>query len=347
MNNSFTIASSLSLLLFLFTTIYLIQQITSYAIIAVPLLFNPFILRSFQEAYMPDMLFLALVSLFFVLIYHSYLKSIFFILLLLFVTRDDALLLVVCTIIVGIYLSKWQLVLSSALALVLGLTINSYTARLGLPSPANMNALLFYLIRMPGNLFYNITGIPVWSNIYADICVPVLKLNLPAWLPFGNLHAIGICPFNITTPFRNLSFYLTTLGVLPSILIYALVKNRKHLLKSCPLYVLIGLFYGLISFVLAMSLSMDIMRHVGEGWPAFWLAMIFLLPLHYKLDKIIVWKLSIINLIVSWVPWILFLHKVKPTFHYQFSIQSLPILLVIFFGSILFHYFAVNSLHQQ
>jgi hypothetical protein len=346
-HNSFSIASSFALLLFLFLTVYLIKRITSYAFIAIPLLFNPFLLRSFQEAYMPDMLFLALVSLYIVLMYHSFLKSAFLVLLLLFITRDDALLLAVCTILVGIYLSQWKLVLSSALVMILGLAINSFTARFGLPSPANMNPLLFYLIRMPANLFYNSTGIPIWSNIYADLCHPIIKLDLPTWLPSGNLHAIGLCPFNITTPFRNIAFYLTTLGVLPSLLIYTLLKNRERILKSSPPYILIALFYGIISFVTAISLSMDIMRHVGEGWPAFWLALIFLLPLTYKIDKISMLKISIFNLVVSWIPWLLFLHKVKPTLHYQFSIESLPMLLVIIFGSILFHVYAIHLLQHQ
>jgi len=344
---SFIIANSIALLLLLLVISYLIKKITSNTFLAVPMLFNPLLLRSFQEAYIPDLFFLCLVSIYFLLIYHSYYRFSLLTLLLLFITRDDVILLFVSIILVNIYLSGWKFVLLSVLVMLIGLAINSFTALYGLPSPANMNPLLFYLIRIPSNLFYNFTGIPIWSNIYSDICNPIIKINLPIWRPFGNLHSVGLCPINLTTPFRNISFFLTTLGVLPSLLIYDLVNNYKSILKSTPLFTMIALVYGVICFLSAGGLSMDIMRHVGEAWPAVWLAMIALLPLHYKIDKKFIYRMSICNLIVSWAPWIIFLHKVKPTFFYQFSLKTLPIFILIVLFSIFGHYYAINAMRNQ
>ncbi len=344
---SFIVANTFALLLFLLSATHLIKKLTFHSIITIPLLFNPFLLRSFQEAYIPDLLFLGLVCLYFVLIYHSCFITSQFLLLLLCITRDDTLLLLISIILVGIYLSNKKLVLSTVMIMVLGITINSISARFGLPSPANMNPFLFYLVRIPSNLFYNVTGMPIWSNIYADICHPILKINLPHWLPFGNLHSVGLCPLNITTPFRNISFILTTLGVLPSLLVYILIKNYKIILKSTPDYIMIALVYGIIAFISSIVLSMDLMRHLGQGWPAVWLAMISILPLYYKMSKSFIYRVSIINLIISWVPWIIFLHKVKPTSHYQFSINTLPILLFIGLFSIAGHFLALSAMRKQ
>jgi hypothetical protein len=345
--SSFVVANSLALLLFLLSITYLIKDITSYAYLALPILINPFILRSFQEAYLPDLFFAALVGLFFVLIYRSFFKLSLFVLLLIFVTRDDAILLFLSIILVGVYLSRWKMALSVLLVMIIGLIINSISARSGLPSPANINSFIFYLIRIPSNLFYNISGIPIWSNIYADICHPLIKLNLPTWLPFGNLHSIGICPPNITTPLRNLAFLLTTLGVLPSLLFYDLINNFTRIMRTTPSYILIALIYGTISFASAILLSMDIMRHAGQGWTACWFAMLALLPLHYKIDKPFVYRIALINLIVSWVPWMLLLHRVKPTFHYQFSREAFPTFLIIVVASTLLHLYAVKSIKNQ
>jgi hypothetical protein len=344
---SFIVCNTFALLLFLFLSTHLIKTITSFAPLAIPLLCNPLILCYFQTAYLPDLFFAGLVSLYFVLILHSYFKVSLLILLFLCATREAALILIISMMFVCIYQSKWKLVLSLAIVMVLGIAINSFSARFGLPTPANMNPLLFYFIRIPNNLFYNITGIPIWSNIYADFCHPVIIINIPTWLPFGNLHSIGFCPINITTPFRNLSFYLTIFGVLPSLLFYILFKNYKKILESAPQYIMVALVYGIISFTSAILLSMEIMRYAGHAWPIFWIALIYLFPLYYQVDKFIIYRILIMNLIVSWVPWIVFLNRVKLSYHYQFSIEALPIFLIIVLGSIIIHYYAIQTMRTK
>jgi len=104
---------------------------------------------------------------------------------------------------------------------------------------------------------------------------------------------------------------------------------------EAPIWVVIGLLYGLASFLIGPMLGASVNRLIGYGWPAFWLAVPFLasnyrwfpeqgsdrsVPVSLRL---LIWQVSTCSL-----PWGIGL----------FNLNMMVTLAVIISGAMLAHY---------
>jgi len=99
--------------------------------------------------------------------------------------------------------------------------------------------------------------------------------------------------------------FLTLFGLGPLILFLVFKKKRMALLREAPLWVLVSLGYGLLSFFITPIMATEPFRLAGYGWPAFWVAAPFLFRNHlYKGTKETV-KILALHLLLAYLPTLL------------------------------------------
>jgi hypothetical protein len=267
------------------------------------LLFNPFLIRSFNEAVLPDLFFAALLGLFFIFMYYSYLWPSLVMLLLLYLTRDNALFLCLALIAGAWYQGRLKWAVGAALVWPMAMVILSMvTSGTGGDNLYKISNKFYLILKVPKNLLYNVGGILIWNNIHPTVGIPFIKIAIPAWLPLGALHTIGICAWQPTIPLRTITLVLTTFGVLPSLLAFILTRNFP-MVQGISLWMLVALLFGCSSFFVGVMVSLDIGRQIGYAWPAFWLAAPMLLQQNYQLPKPVLYRLGLYHIALGWAPW--------------------------------------------
>jgi hypothetical protein len=305
LEQSFLLANTLNLFIFLFTVTFLLNKFTSTPLLSLLLLFNPLVIRSFREAIMPDLFFATLLSVFFICIYYSLLWQSLVMLFLLYFTRDNALFVCLALFLAAWWQSRLKWVFGSLLALlVANILLSMATGGRGSENLYQISNLLYMILRIPKNLLYNVFGILIWNNIHPTVGIPAIKIAIPGWLPLGALHSLGLCPWEPTIPLRTITLVLTTFGILPMLLAFILIKNYQ-VIKTTSLGILVAVIYGCMSFVAGVMISLDVGRQLGYAWPAFWLAVPALYKQHYQIPKPVFYRIAFYQIALCWAPWVL------------------------------------------
>jgi hypothetical protein len=343
LNHAFLIANSIGLIILIYTVTAIIKSISYYVAIAIPLLFTPLIIRSFALVFLPDLFYAGLTGLFFYLIYRSYFWPSLVVLLLTYLTRENALFLCLSVAALGLYKSKFRWAVAGILVLIIGIVITSWVGRHGLPQEYQMNFLLYLALKIPKNFLYNIFGVLIWTNVYPDVGRPYFLIALPAWLPLGKLHTIGLTPFQPLVTLNSVMLLLTTFGVAPSLLVLELVKHGKRIFSEERFWLQVAIIYGVSSFLIGIAVSYDVMRLIGYAWPAFWLAVPALLLRYSNLSLSSVAQLFGYQVLACWLPWIMGI----PWFQDKVFMDSpMPFFMVIF-GAIILHYLALRTVNRR
>jgi hypothetical protein len=285
-------------------------------LVAVVILLSPLLLSLFRDFYVPDLFYAALLGLYFLFLFEYAGSSKMFrgaslvVIFLLYMTRESTILLVFSIAIVGIYRkSERRYSYAVIIAALIGMLASSLAGRLGNPNIHAINDVLYMSLKIPYNFLKNILGVQLWTNTFASqvggACRPVGTINLPAWLTLGSINSIGVCPFSPIHPLFTLTTLLTTFGVAPTILVYFLFMDFKKILLKSPLWLIVALIYGLISFFMGALVGASIERLVGYAWPGFWLATPVLLGYQYLSQKDLN-KLPILYILACWLPWFVF-----------------------------------------
>lgn len=343
LSHSFILANTLGLAFLTLTVTVIIKNITSYAVCAIPLLLTPFLIRSFSLVFLPDLFSAGLTGLFFYLLYRAYFWPSLVILLLVYLTRENAIFLCLSLAAVGLYKYRLRWAVAGTLVLVAGIVITSLAARHGLPQEYNMNFLIYLALKVPKNFLYNVCGILIWTNVYPDVGHPYLLIALPAWLPLGKLHTIGITPMQPLVSLNTLMLLLTTFGVAPSLLGLELGKHWKQIFSENQFWLQVAIIYGVSSFLIGIAVSYDVMRLIGFTWPAFWLAVPVLLLRYSTFSLGSLGQLLGYHVFACWLPWIMRI----PWFVDKVTMDSPMPFLVVIFGSIILHLLAVRTMNRS
>jgi hypothetical protein len=338
LDQSFAIWNSIALILLIFTVTVIIKSITSYAAIAIPILLTPFLIRSYSLVFLPDLFSAGLTGLFFYLIYRSYFWPSLLVLLLVYLTRENAIFLCLSLAVIGFYKHRPRWTVAGLAVLLTAIVITSFAGRQGLPQPYEMNQLVFYALKIPKNFVYNVFGVLIWTNVYADVGHPYLMIALPGWLPLGKLHTIGLTSMQPLVPLNNIMLLLTTFGVAPSLLTVALVKNWRQIFSKGQFWLLVAIIYGLIAFIMGIMVSYDVIRLIGYAWPAFWLAVPCLFKRYANLNRNSLLQVLFFNVVICWLPWVMQI----PWFVDKVTMDSAMPFLVVIFISILIHAYVVR-----
>jgi hypothetical protein len=238
-------------------------------------LLTPFPLESFELAYIPDLFHIALISLFFLLLLREREKGAVLILFLAFLTRESTLLLCVFAIGLALYRGKGRFALAVSGVLCVGLAVSSWLARFGKPNMHHLPDFLWQIGKVPYYFLLNLFGFRIWSNVRPEQGHPWVTWPLPSWAKFGTDSVIGIAYPDWRYPISTLIVWLTCFGLGP-LIIYGLVRKSKGPVLL-PFPIALAFLYGLASYLMGPLLGDWVDRLVGCGWPAFWLAMPYLL----------------------------------------------------------------------
>lgn len=343
LNDSFLVINALALIAFIATITIILKSTTSYSIIALPLLFSPFLLFLFSGYYLPELFYASLLSLFIVcIIYHKYYHSLILLFLLL-LTRENTVILSLSLVAISVWKSQKMFALVTIIVTILGLTITYLAALQGGPNVHNLNPFFYMVFKIPANFLNNVMGLRLWTDTLAANPItaanfsqnPLISVMLPKWLQLGGIHKIGISPFTIEPPIYTIECLLTIFGVAPSLLFVDL-KSHYQELKTNNYGMLIILLYGVFSFIIGTSSGADTYRLISYGWPAFIIATPILIYKHYSLDLNSICLLFIIHSFICWMPWIF-------TAIINNYILCNTLIIVC---AIIFHYLAIRELRK-
>ncbi|MFA4901967.1 MAG: hypothetical protein WC600_04400 [Desulfobaccales bacterium] len=343
LDHAFVLANSIGLLMLLLTVTAIIKSITSYAVIAIPLLFTPFLIRSLSLVFLPDLFSAGLTGLFFYLLYRSYFWPSLSILLLIYLARENAIFLCLSLAAMGLCKYRLRWAVAGIAVLLMGIVITSWAGRHGLPQEYQMNFLLYLALKLPKNLLYNLSGILIWTNVYPDVGHPYFLITLPGWLPLGKLHTIGITPMQPLVTLNTIMLLLTTFGVAPSLLGLELAKHWKQIFAEDQFWLQVAIIYGVSSFLVGIAVSYDVIRLLGYAFPAFWLALPALLLRYSTFSLSSLAKLLCYQVVACWLPWILGI----PWFVDKVAMDSPIPFLVAIFGSMILHFLAVRTVNHR
>ena len=307
LHKSFYLLGLMSLLILTIAVTSLLNKLTHFPLLILPLLLSPASSRFISSFYHHDLFYAALLALLFLTLWQekSWIPS-FVILLALFLTRESTLLLSLCIIAVAWLKSKRRIIIPVAAASLLGLALTSYVTR---SSPANvhqMNNLVYLVLKIPFNFFQNVFGVKIWLNTFVQVEPPLFTVALPKWLHLGSISAVGLCPWLPIFPLTTLFLFLTSFGVLPLLLRDNLSKYRRRIFTEMPPWLLLLVTYGLISFLITPLLGSSLSRYIGYGWPAFWLAVPALLAKYYRLPKDAILRLVLLHILANWIPFAIY-----------------------------------------
>lgn len=318
LHQSFFLLGLISLLTVTIAVTFLLNRLTHFPLLILPLLLSPASSQFISSFYHHDLFYAALLALLFLTLRRekTWVPSCV-ILVALFLTRESTLLLSLCIIAVAWIKSRRKIIIPVAAASLLGLALTSYITR---SSPANvhqMNNLVYLALKIPFNFFQNVFGVKIWLNTFVKVEPPLFTVELPRWLHLGSVSAVGLCPWLPIFPLKTLFLFLTSFGIGPLLMWDSLSKVRRRILAETPPWLLLLIIYGLFSFLITPLLGSSQSRYIGYGWPAFWLAVPALVAKYYLPPKDAMLRLILLHILVSWIPFAI----------YSMNTSSIPVVL--------------------
>jgi len=282
-DTSFYVVNALFLTGFVFALSLLFLSVSFMSpLLAFSIVFVPFLFEFHRNFYMSDILSGFLIVLFLLFLKEKKNSLSLFLLFLLFFSRPtDATVLGVILVAVSFYKKEIQLARAgSAVFLISYLLSSQIITPLGAPNIHNISNFIYRVVEPPYYFVRNILGIDWFVSAHVQYCQPKLLLSLPQWIQMGNLKTIGICGFNIFNPLSVILYALTTFGLIPGILFFALRKNVRALFSKSETWLLVAICYGVLLFLLG-SLVPNL-RTVSYGWPVFLLSSFFIFDAQTK-----------------------------------------------------------------
>jgi hypothetical protein len=308
---SFVALAALSFWGFLFTLYVLLgqrvrlQAVTISSIVILPALFS-----LFETYFLPDMFHAFLLAVLIYLLVYQRLSGILATLFMLILTRESSLLVGSWLIFLNSVQKYYRRVLALILVIAVAWACTSSFSSFGQPNIHGLPTLVYTAIKIPFNASKNVFGVILWTNTFSDSEItnasyqdePLWKLELPESLQIGSITSLGIYGFDFRFPLITVLLWLTTFGVMPTILLFAWRRRRTSLRQSMDIVLGFALTYGLSNFLLAPFLGASVQRLMIYGWPAFWVAAPVILFGQFSPK----WQDSLrilgVNLAVAWLP---------------------------------------------
>ena len=186
------------------------------------------------------------------------------------------------------------------------LTAEAAANRAAVPGP------LFFLLKVPRNAPKNLFGLPLWTNTH-DFCEPFYSVGISNFFRIGNITDVGVCTFDLLSLTINWASLLSMFGVLPLLLFLQLREDGlQDIRENRTFWECLAVVYGVLAYIAAPFVSIDIIRQGSYGWPAFWL-LTPLLVVSSNSGRAIVADLSrrslivlgVLQLLLSWLPYLL------------------------------------------
>ncbi|OGG40915.1 hypothetical protein A3A21_01435 [Candidatus Jorgensenbacteria bacterium RIFCSPLOWO2_01_FULL_45_25b] len=300
---AFLVIAIASLLLFLIVNALILKHTIGSPLLMVPLFGLPYVLDSLSIIFHPDMFYMFLTALFFLLLSVKKQGASLLVLFFLFLTRESTILLGVMYSVVAWLCSKKNLAITIIVIMLISLFVSGVMKEIGQPNKHDLNSSVYLAAKLSYNFMRNVLGLNPWTNTYQN-CDPIIQFNLPQFELFGNIRGVGVCGFNFIAPLQTLITLLTIFGIAPCALFYILKNKIKQIWKTFPFWFLVAVAYGLTSYVIGVAAGTGVQRIVGYGWPAFLLGVPILVKNFFEIDKKFIAKLFVTHLFIAWLPFV-------------------------------------------
>jgi hypothetical protein len=297
------VAASLSLML---------RYVRSIAL-ALAIVLCPMTLGLFRDIYMPDCMHAALVAVFFWVLARREWWWAVPLLFFMQVTRDSTVLLTFVLVLVAAYDRKWLMACASVVVTALGIGVVSHFSSAGQSNIHESNTLVYLVGKVPFNFFTNVCGIRLWTithaknnpNLFPN--EPIVKFDVPQWVPVGAMRQVGIYSLDATFPLMTFRILTTIFGVMPSIAILFIVWRRFRLAREDGISFVgrVALVYGIAAFFLGPSIGASVGRLVAYGWPMAWIAVPMLLGRYFGPNQPFYGRLASLQAVACWPPLVL------------------------------------------
>ena len=282
------------------------------AILTAAVLFNPCLLDMFTSYYLNGLFHAAVLACFLLLAAGAEARPrrqwlVATVLLIACLVRESTLLLAVCTAPLAFYKKCRTLALGVVAAAVVGMLVVGYATRQSKPNIHGLGTLSYMMLKFPFNFSKNYLGFPPWSNTHAANAPgyppPIFTVAVPHWLHWGNVKRVGMCAFAPRYPLNTYTTFLTLFGIAPAVLL-AIARRRFSLLTWAPLWIGIAMTYGVSVALIGPLTAAGMLRIIGYGWPAFWIAAPWLLFQLHPSEKECRYLL-LCHILACWTPWLL------------------------------------------
>ncbi len=240
------------------------------------LLFSPVLLNYFRYFYLTELFYSFLLILFFYFLKNWNFAWSLPLLFLLFLSRPIQALILGCALVAVSFYKSEKKFSFIALAVVLLVTLVSFQiSNLGQPNAHNLGDFRYYVLQPIYYFVRSVLGIDWVANTHLlQYCEPRFSFSVPNWISLGDIKSIGICQFNINRPLQTFLYPLIAFGFIPLMLFFVMYKNRRRIWEENQIWLLTALVYGIS--ILFIATIVPGLRTVGYGWPAFWLASLFI-----------------------------------------------------------------------
>jgi len=302
---SFFILGIASLFLFLVINAFILKKAIRSPFLIVPILFLPYFIEISREFFVPDVFYLFLTALFFLFLFHKKEGLSLIVLFLLFLTRESTILLGVILMIFSLWRSKKALFMTTLVVVALSLFTTGQITSMGVSNVHNVGSSFYLVLKFSYNFLNNFLGIKLWASTLAENCEPIFRVVLPQWSVFGSIREAGLCGFGLSSPINSFLALITIFGVAPLAFFYIFFKKIKFILRIVPFWLTFAAIYGLAHYLIGVLAGTGVGRIIGYGWPAFLLATPFLIGIFFEIDKRFIIKLSLAQLLVAWLPFVI------------------------------------------
>ena len=290
----------------------ILRQIRSVGF-ARAIVLSPMVLIRFREIYLPDCMHAALVALFFLLLVRGAWWYAMPLLFLMQVTRESTVLLTFVVVLVTLYHRNWKLAGTAVLCTLLGMGVVSRYGNQGQGNIHGANTVVYLVGKVPFNFLTNVCGVCMWTNTHAKNDPetypnePLVKYELPAWIPTGSSAKSASITLDPTLPLAHVRMLITILGIMPSLVLSVILWKRRHLVLDDGLSQvgLTALVYGTLAFLMSPILGTSVGRYLSYAWPLAWIAAPELLIRYFDADNRLIRRLAWLQAIASWIPLLL------------------------------------------
>lgn len=279
-------------------------------VLAFTVVFSPLLLDYFRYFYLAELFYSFLLILFFYSLKKRNHFLSLFLLFLLFISRPiQALVLGAVLFFVSFYKSERRFS-SAVLILILLATFVSFgvISNLGQPNAHHLDSLRYYVLQPIYYFVRSVLGIDWVTNTQLQYCLPKFSFSVPSWVPLGDIKSIGICKFDIAWPLQTLMWPLVAFGLIPLMLFVIAYKSWRDIWKEGQVWLLTALIYGVL--ILFIATMVPGLRMISYGWPAFWLAGIFVINRQIgswseKSKKHLARFFIVIQTALLWIPYLI------------------------------------------
>jgi hypothetical protein len=248
------------------------------------------------------------------------------------VTRESTVLLTFVVVLVTALQRKWRIAAGAIAYTVLGIAVVSHYAGEGKGNIHDANTLVYLVGKVPFSVVTS-TGLRAWSNTHAKNDPkafpnePLYKMELPRWVPSGSLREIGIYEYDPAITIAHIRMYLTSLGVVPSVVLVVVLMRRWRLVPGDELSEvgLIGFIYGAIAFLLSPALGTALGRYISYAWPLGWIAAPEFIARYFNNSGQLQQRMAVLQAIACWAP-VLFMNE-RGIGHWGLSLASVAVAL--------------------